>query len=471
MHLRWRVFPPLALGVTMATLDISVVNIALPTLSRTFGVPLTTVEWVVLAYVLTITGLLLTLGRIADAAGRRRVYGAGLVVFVAASALCAAAPGALTLAAARALQGVGAAMMTANSAALLVSHFPPGERGRALGAFGAVVGVGLAMGPPLGGLIVDHGSWRWLFLLNLPIGALAFVLLRRIPPDAPSATWPRIPVPASAAWFGALTALLLALSQGPARGWGDRLVLGLLAAAIGLGIAFFALERRVQDPLLPGDLGGAGFRATVALTLIGQALSMAVGIHMPLYLEEVLGLGPATTGQWLAILPLAALGLAPLAGRLSDRVGTRPFMAAGLALTACGMAALALLGTAPSATRVAIALTLVGVGLGLFVVTNTSALLGHVPPARLGAASGMQATMRNLGIAGGSAVATAVLASRFTAHGGGTLGAGMLPAGERAAFALASRDLYAALTFAAIGALALAIRFGGGQRRDAHATR
>src|SRR5215472_14660374 len=142
---RWRVFPALALGTLMATLDVSVVNIALPTLSRTFGVPLTTIEWVVLSYVLTITGLLLTLARVADHLGRRRVYGAGLALFTVASALCAASPGARALIAARALQGLGAAMMTANSSAILISCFPEQERGRALGAFGATVGVGLAL--------------------------------------------------------------------------------------------------------------------------------------------------------------------------------------------------------------------------------------------------------------------------------------------------------------------------------------
>jgi MFS family permease len=191
---------------------------------------------------------------------------------------------------------------------------------------------------------------------------------------------------------------------------------------------------------------------------------------MPLYLEEVVGLGPAATGRWLAILPLVALFLAPVAGRLSDRLGTRPFMTAGLALAAAGLAALAMLGPAPSDLRITLGLLLVGVGLGLFVVTNSSALLGHVPPSQLGAASGMQATMRNLGIAGGSAVTAAVLASRFSAHGGGTLGAGMLPAAGRGAFALASRDLYLALALVALAAIGLAARYGGAPRRSDLAT-
>src|SRR5262245_58598148 len=217
---RWRVFPVLALGTIMATLDISVVNIALPTLSRRFGVPLTTVEWVVLAYVLTITGLLLTLGRLADRWGRRRVYGLGLALFTLASALCAAAPGARALIAPRTLQGLGAAMMTANSAALLIVSFPPGERGRALGAFGAAVGAGLALGPPLGGALVQL-SWRWIFVVNLPLGLLALALLpRRLPADPPPVHGPGLPLLGSMLWCTALVLMTLALSRGPSRGWG-----------------------------------------------------------------------------------------------------------------------------------------------------------------------------------------------------------------------------------------------------------
>jgi len=176
---RWRVFPPIALGVIMATLDASVVNIALPTLQRAFRTGLTTVEWVALAYSLTLTGLLLAAGRLADARGRRGVYGAGLLLFTGASLLCGLAPTIHALIALRVVQGLAAALVAANGSALLVQAFPEAERGRALGAFGAMVGVGLAVGPPLGGLVVAHASWRWIFLVNLPLGLLAFWLLGR----------------------------------------------------------------------------------------------------------------------------------------------------------------------------------------------------------------------------------------------------------------------------------------------------
>ncbi|MGH7741989.1 MAG: MFS transporter, partial [Candidatus Eiseniibacteriota bacterium] len=287
---RWRAFPVLAIGVVMATLDISVVNIALPTLSRTFGVPLTRIEWVVLGYVVTITGLLLTLGRVADRAGRRRVYGLGLAVFAMASGLCGAAPSAATLIAARVLQGTGAAMMSATSVALLVASFPPDQRGRALGAFGAMVGVGLAIGTPLGGFVVAHASWRWLFFINLPLALAAGLLLKRVPEDAPATSRTPLDLGAAATWCAALVSIMLALSRGPELGWGDRGVWPLFAISLFFLGWFGVLERRSAEPLLPLRLVQGPLGILVLLTFLSQAFTIGVGFHLPLYLEEVLGL-------------------------------------------------------------------------------------------------------------------------------------------------------------------------------------
>ena len=454
---RWRVFPALALGTIMATLDISVVNIALPTLARAFRVPLTTIEWVVLAYVVTITGLLLTLGRVADVVGRRRVYGTGLAVFTIASALCALSPGAQALIAARALQGLGAAMMTANSAAILISSFPEGERGRALGAFGAMVGVGLALGPPIGGMLVQF-SWRWIFIINLPIGVLAMVQLRaRVPADPPSAGtagW-SLSLPSAALWCATLVLVMLGLSRGPDSSWHSPSVwLLFLAAALTL-VAFFVLERRTATPLLPlGVLRGTLGRA-VLITMLGQALSITVGFHMPLYLEEVLGFDAARSGRWLAIVPLVALLVAPLAGRWADRWGNARLVSLGIAITAAGFVVLSRISVAPAPLLLLGGMALAGLGLGLFTVPNASAVMSAVPSERLGLAAGLQATMRNLGIAGGAAAAAAIVASRYQAHGGGLLRSSGHQGFSTLAFAQASQDLY--LAMAALAVLAFLI--------------
>ena len=441
----------------MATLDISVVGLVLPVLARDFGAPLTVVSWVVLAYVLALTGLLLAFGRLADRAGRRRVYATGIVVFVAGSILCAASPAAGWLIAARAFQGIGAAMMSANSSALLVAAFPGEERGRALGAFGAAVGVGLAFGPALGGWIVSALSWHWIFLVNVPIGALAlFLLLSRVPADAAPPAVSQRPAARpdagrSLLWSLGLCLVMLALSLGPARGWAAPAVPLAAAGGVLALAAFGALERRTDRPLLPwrhlrGPLGAA-----VLLTLAGQALSMAVAFLLPLQLEEVLQLDPGRAGRWLAIPPVAALFGAPLAGRLADRFGTRLLSVLGLVIAAGGLLLFARLGT--ETRLLAPGAALFGVGLGLFTVPNASAVMGAVPPELLASASGLQATARNLGIAAGTAAASASVATLYARTMGAPL-LGSAPLDGAHATVLAGALGTTFLGLAAVGAVA-----------------
>jgi EmrB/QacA subfamily drug resistance transporter len=452
------VFPPIALGVIMAALDASVVNIALPTLQRAFHAGLSTVEWVALAYSLTITGLLLAGGRWADARGRRGVYGTGLLLFTTASALCGLAPTVGVLIALRVLQGVGAALLSGNGSALLVQAFPLEQRGRALGAFGAMVGVGLALGPPLGGLVVARASWRWIFLVNLPLGLLAWNMLRkRVPPDpAPAApARPRFGA-APFAWAGALAALSLALTRGPESGWVDPLVLASAATGALLLVLFVATQRTASEPLLPLDLVAGPLGAAAALTFLGQLLSVSVGFHMPLVLEETGGLTPERSGAWLAVLPLAALVCAPLAGGLTDRVGPRVLTTAGMLLTAVGLWLLSQLGAMPAGFRLAAGLALVGVGQGLFAVPNASALLSLVPSERLGLASGLQGTTRNLGIAAGVALTGALVTARYHAHSGSALRLGSQGGVDHLAFVLATREAFQAMAVLAVFSALLA---------------
>jgi len=468
---RWRVFPPVALGVIMATLDASVVNIALPTLQRAFGAGLSTVEWVALAYSLTVTGLLLAGGRLADARGRRGVYGTGLVLFTVASGLCGAAPTIEALIALRVLQGVGAALVSGNGSALLVQAFPKAERGRALGAFGAMVGVGLAVGPPLGGFVVGHASWRWIFLVNLPLGALTLQMLRRRgPPDEPRASAAAAGGMgfgvAPFAWATALAALSLALTRAPESGWRDPLVLASASGGAALLALFIASQRgaaarkRGIEPLLPLDLVTGPLGAAVSLTFLGQILSVSVGFHMPLVLEETGGFSPARSGAWLSVLPLAALVCAPVAGRLADKIGARALTTAGMLLTAVGLWLLSSLGALPAGAQLAAGLALVGVGQGLFAVPNASALLSLVPAERLGLASGLQGTTRNLGISAGVAFTGALVTARYHAQSGAALRLGSHGGVDHQAFVLATREAFMALAVLALLSAVLAWRKG-----------
>ncbi len=458
---RWRVFPPIALGVIMATLDASVVNIALPTLQRTLNASLSTIEWVALAYSLTITGVLLAAGRLADARGRKRIYGLGLIGFTIASLLCGLAPDVGTLIALRALQGFCAAFVSANGSALLVQAFPLEERGRALGAFGAMVGVGLAIGPPLGGMVVAHASWRWIFLVNIPLGLLAWWLLqRRVPADAPSTTatgsWSDRVQPLL--WATGLVGVMLAVTRAPEHGVTDALVLASALAGVALLTGFLITQSRARDPLLPLDLVFGPLGAAVTLTFVGQLLTVGVGFLMPLVLEETGGLSAAQTGAWITVLPGAALFCAPVAGRLADRLGARTLTVTGMAITTIGLALLANLGALPVGPLLVLGLACVGIGQGLFAVPNASALLSLVPPERLGVASGLQGTTRSLGIASGVALAGAMLTARYLNHAGAELHLGTHGGLDRVAFVSATREAFLVLTGIALGATWLAGR-------------
>jgi MFS family permease len=374
----WPVFVVVALGTFMSTLDSSIVNVALPTLQRAFRTSVSGIGWVSLAYLLTLTLLLLPFGRLGDAWGRRRIYLAGLALFVAGSLLCGLANSAAVLVASRVVQGVGASMVASNAAAIVTAVFPPAMRGRGLGSIGAVVGLGLTVGPPLGGFLLEAAGWRSIFLVNLPVGALALALGARLLPPDPAA-----------------------------------------AERAGLGRAPLLDGALLRDRRFAGALG-AQFLAFVALF---TAVFLA-----PFYLENVTGLTPGEVGRVLVVVPLLLFLVAPLAGALSDRVGTRRLAATGLTLNALGLLLLAGLvaraGARPAGVAEMVAgLFVVGLGQGVFQPPNSSAAMGAAPPSGLGLAGALVAAMRNLGMVVGIALAAFVYERSERAHRAGGLDA------------------------------------------------
>ncbi len=370
----WPVFAAVALGTFMSTLDSSIVNVALPTLQHTFGVSVTTIGWVSLAYLLTLTLLLLPFGRLGDRIGRRRLFLAGLALFLVGSAACGFATSADTLIAARVLQALGASMASANATALVTAAFPPAMRGRALGMIGAVVGLGLTVGPPVGGFLLETWGWRWIFYVNLPIGALAIGLgLKLIPRDVSE-------------------------------------------------------DRAAATPLFDRALFGDPVFGTAALALFLSFVALFAAVFLtPFYLERVLGLGPSAVGRVLVVVPLLLLAVSPVAGALSDRVGTRRLSIAGLSLAALGLFLMAWLVGAPGAPAGVGALIgglfVVGLGQGLFQSPNASAAMGAAPSAKLGVAGSAIATLRNCGMLCGVGLAATIFERREAAYALAGLGA------------------------------------------------
>lgn len=416
---KWWSLAAVGSGTFMSTIDGSIVNIALKTLQDDFQTTFSAVEWVVLAYLLAITCLLLVMGRLGDMIGHRRVYVAGFVVFTAASALCGLAWSVGALVGFRVVQAVGAAMIQAVGAGLLVSSFPPTERGQALGYIGTIVAAGISIGPVLGGVLLRNVGWPSIFYVNVPIGIVAIALALRALPDDSRRSAQRFDVVGAALLGLSLLLILLSLTEGQQLGFGSPLILGALAGGLLLLAAFLAWERRTPEPMIDLALFASRPFSMALLSAVLAFVAIAFNIFLlPYYLQTVLGYDPQRTGLTLLAGPLALSVVSPLSGRLSDRIGTRWLAAIGLGLSAIGLASTATLTTTSSQLDVILRLVVANIGFGIFQSPNTSTVMGNAPRPALGVAGSLIAVMRTLGQTAGIALAGAVFAVTVTAAAG-----------------------------------------------------
>ncbi|MFC1409180.1 DHA2 family efflux MFS transporter permease subunit [Streptacidiphilus sp. N1-12] len=398
----------------MAALDNLVVTTALPSIRTHLGGGISDLEWTVNAYTLTFAVLLMLGAALGDRFGRRRLFIIGLSLFTLSSLGAALAPGIGALIAARAAQGVGAALLTPVSLTLLTSAVPPAKRGLAFGAWGAVNGMAIAMGPLIGGTIVEHLSWQWIFALNVPIG-LALLPLARLRLTESRGPNGRLDIPGTALASAGLFGIVFALIRGNSDGWSSPTVLTGLIAGAALLVAFVAWELRTDAPLLPMRL----FRNRAFAAVNSASLLMSMGMFGSIFLlsqwlQTAQGYSPMEAG--VRMLPWTAMPMvvAPLAGMLADRIGGRIIIAAGLALQAAGLVWFALIVAAhvDYSTQIP-ALVLSGTGMALFFAPVTTVLMGSVKPEEQGIASGANNALREIG----GALGIAVLASVFTANG------------------------------------------------------
>jgi len=464
---KWTVLATVMVGTFMGPLDGSVVNLALPTLARHFAVGITTIEWVSVAYLLTVSTLLLTFGRLGDIVGLKPLYLGGFAIFVVGSALCALAWHVWALVAFRAVQAVGAAMLFAAGPAIITQVFPARERGKALGLVGIAVSAGLAVGPTLGGLLIAAGGWRLVFLINLPIGVAAFALAgRTLKLDSPKGQ--RFDPYGAILSFAALFPLLLVLSRGQEWGWGTPRVAALITlAAVGMA-AFVLVESRVSEPVLDLSLFRIRiFSAAAVSALASYVVTAAVLFLMPFYLLDVREFSIAYAGLLLTPIPAAMVLLGPLSGAMSDRIGSRVLSTVGLLVSTAGVASFVTLSTDTGALGIVLRLLVVGVGLGIFQAPNSSAMMGSVPRHRLGIASGMVASARNIGMVLGISLAALALAVREPYHLR-ELATSLAPEAVRGeAFLLAARDAFWLAAVICLGGALTSLVRGDGSHPDA----
>jgi EmrB/QacA subfamily drug resistance transporter len=402
---KWWTLGAVSVATFMLLLDITVVNTALPAIQRDLGGSFTDLQWVIDAYTLSLAALVLTAGSLADRLGRRRVFAVGLAIFSVASLMAAFSPDPTFLNLSRAVQGVGGAIMFAVSLALVAQEFPAGrERGMAMGIYGGTIGIAVAIGPLLGGLLTDGLGWQSVFLLNVPIGvaAIAVTYWKVRESRDPNAT--RIDWAGLVTFSTALFLLVLALLRGNDEGWGSALIVSLLAGAGALLAAFTAIERRVAEPMLPLSLFRR--RAFTGVQLAAFAVSgslFALFLYLTLYLQNFLGYSPIGAGLRYLPITLGAFIVAPLAGMALAKTQARFLMSAGLGLTALGLALMAGLHMDSTWTALLAGFVISGIGVGLLNPVIADVALSVVPKERSGMAAGINDTFRQVGIAVGIA--------------------------------------------------------------------
>jgi EmrB/QacA subfamily drug resistance transporter len=394
---KWLAMLGLGMGVFMATLDASIVNISLPTLAREFNTSFATVIWVALAYVLVLTSLMLSVARLGDMYDKKKLYLLGVALFTAASLLCGLAPGVGWLIAFRALQGIGAALTQALGVALVAETFPANERGRALGVIGSTVSVGIAVGPPVGGLLIGLAGWPSIFLVNVPVGLLTLLVVRAFVPSSTPREGQRFDMIGAGILFFTLSSYALGMTLGQQRGFGEPLTGGLLLAAV-LGLAIFLfVESRRSEPMIDLRM----FRNVLfSLNLLMGFLVfvvMAGAYVMPFFLELVIGLSTQQVGLLMMANPIAMGLIAPLAGLLADRFGPRGISLVGLVVIIAGCLTISTLDQNTTPLGFIARLLPFGIGMGLFQSPNNSAIIGSAPRERMGVASGLLSLARTLG--------------------------------------------------------------------------
>src|SRR5215218_5569495 len=409
---KWLVLSAVSVGAFISTMSGSIVNISLPTIADDFGVGISDIEWIVVAYLLTAGSLLLTFGRLGDIVGYKKVYIGGFALFTVASVLCGVAQGAGELTVLRVLQGIGFGMIQALVPAIITSVFPPNERGRALGLTAVSISLGLTVGPTLGGVLTQWASWRWIFFINVPVG--------------------------------------------------------LFGAFVVLGAVFIATELGVSQPMYDLRLFTIRTFSAGNASLLVAFLALFVAIYlMPFFLQRGQGFSVLEAGLLLTPLSLTTLVIAPLSGSLSDRIGSRFLATSGLLIMGAALFSLTQLDAQASDWAIIWRLALVGFGLGLFTSPNNSSVLGSVPRPRLGSASATVAQMRITGQVLGVAVGAAILGGRISGHTRELVKSLPPHLVRRDALILSVHDaFYVAAAICVLGALASMIR-GRGRSEDA----
>jgi EmrB/QacA subfamily drug resistance transporter len=410
---KWWTLFAVSFGLFMIMLDNTVVNVALQTIKSDLHMSVSSLEWIVTAYALTFAAFLITGGKLADLFGRRRIFVLGLVVFSLSSLACGLAPSAGFLIGARAVQGIGAALMNPATLSIITATFPPKQRGQAIGIWAGVSALALAIGPLAGGLIVEKLNWNWIFFVNVPVGALAIAVSQfAIHESRDTSAEQSIDVPGLVTSIGFLFSLSYALIEGNSHGWTSAEILGLFAAAAVLLVAFVVLEYRQRLAMLDLSLFRIGAFTGANIVAMLVSLSMfGVFFFVSLFIQNILGYSPIQAGAMFLPMTLLIILVAPIAGRLSDRVGSRWLMGGGMTLVGISLLLYERVTVHSDFWTLLPQMLLGGVGMAMTMSPMTAAAMGAVPVDKAGVGSGVLNSFRQVGGSLGIALMGAIVTS------------------------------------------------------------
>jgi EmrB/QacA subfamily drug resistance transporter len=417
MERKWWTLIAVCVATFMLLLDITIVNVALPSIQRDLDASLSSLQWVVDAYALTLASFLLVFGSLGDRIGRRRIFSIGFAIFTVASLLCGLSSDPTVLNFFRALQGVGGAAMFATSLALIAQEFEGRERGQAIGIWGATVGGAVAVGPLIGGLLTDGFGWEWIFFVNVPIGIAAIALTETRLANVAATDVQPIDWAGLATFSLGLFGLIFGLIRGNAEGWASAQILISLIGAAVLLAAFVVIERRSDHAML--DLSLFRVPAFGGVSIVAWALSagmFAMFLYITLYIQDVLGYSPLEAGVRFLPVTLLSFLVAPIAANLSGRIPVRVLMGTGLILVGVGLLLMHGVQVGDSWTTLLFGFLVAGVGIGMTNPMIAETAIGVVPPARAGMASGINSTFRQIGISTGVAALGAIFQSRIASE-------------------------------------------------------
>jgi len=459
---RWIILLITVMSTFMATLDSSIVNVALPGMAKSLNVTTGLIAWVVSAYLIVVSVCILFFGKLGDLKGQARIFRLGLLIFTVGSFLCGVTHTLPLLIAARAVQAVGAAGTMANSQGIITRTFPPEERGRALGINGAFVALGTLVGPALGSLIISFASWEYLFWVNVPIGILVYIanlkLFSKIQEDTSNE---KLDILGAVLFTLAIAPLFIGLEYGQTIGYYNPLIIASLLVAVVAFISFLIVERKIKTPLLDLEIfKNKWFSISIFCAFTSFIAISCANILMPFYLQNALALSAGMAGIFMTIYPLVLALAAPISGYISDKIGSEVLTLIGLLLTSGGMFLMSILNDHPSFFIMGLYIAIMSLGNGLFQSPNNSLIMSMVPVNKLGVGGSVNALVRNIGMVVGIALSTSILYSVMSAKIGYHV-TGYVE-GRNDAFISGMRFAYiAGAAICLLGALITAIRLHG----------